>query len=242
MIPGWHEFRKLPSLYKLADVCGCAENPCDSLNVHSVHSHMGIHGISWTCSIIFDQSAKNNSPILEPPIHNPHGFSCTKTHPNHHLQSKGHPSPLFRIPPWARNSPSHICTSESKSSDVRDGFTDHGHVQHIEIGCIYSTKYRYEAKNIMELYMWCCVLLFSSDSVGGVNSNYQRSAAVSVCFMELHITCVWWFGKHLLYFINNETSWNISEHRVHPYSELRYHKFFFVFIIGSVLSIFWCNE
>lgn len=62
MIPGWHEFRKLPSLYKLADVCWCAENPCDSLNVHSVHStweYMRYVGL-----IIFDSSAKKQFPYL----------------------------------------------------------------------------------------------------------------------------------------------------------------------------------
>lgn len=169
MIPGWHEFGKLPGVYKLADVCGCAENQCDSLNVQSVHSHMGIHAISWTYRLeSLTNLQKSDSPILEPSIHNPHGFSCIKTHPNHHLtsKSKGHPSPLYRIPPWARNSPSHICTSKSKSSDVREGFTDHGHVQHIKNRRIYCTTYRNEANKIMELYMWWSVLLFSSDSSG----------------------------------------------------------------------------
>lgn len=137
MIPGWHEFRKLPSLYKLADVCGWAENPCDSLNVPFCSQHMGIHEICWTyhlwliCKKQFPHLRTINPQSTGIFLHkNPSQSSPSVT-------SKGHPSPLYRIPPWARNSPSHICTSKSKSSDVHDGFTDYGHVQRIKNGNIH---------------------------------------------------------------------------------------------------------
>ena len=84
MIPGWHEFRKLPSLYKLADVCGCAKNRDWFTECSVLSQHMGIHEICWTYHLWL--ICKKQFPHLRTTNPQSTRFSCTRTHPNHHLQ------------------------------------------------------------------------------------------------------------------------------------------------------------